>query len=141
MSYPLDDLCTLSGLPKRTVRYYMQIGLVDRPIGETRAAYYTQHHLEQLLQVKRLSDAGLSLQRIRSVLAGEVPPAAPRPRTPGSVEVRSHVFLAPGIELQIRAEDAALSPEQVRALVQALAEAARQVLEPEVPSPTGATDD
>ena len=37
-SYPLADLCVLVDLPPRTVRYYVQMGLVDRPQGETRAA-------------------------------------------------------------------------------------------------------
>ena len=60
-TYTLDDLCTLAELPKRTVRYYIQLGLVDRPIGETRAAHYTSHHLEQLLQTRKWSEAGVSL--------------------------------------------------------------------------------
>ena len=33
-SFTLDELCTLTDLTKRTVRYYMQMGLVERPIGE-----------------------------------------------------------------------------------------------------------
>ena len=39
-SYPLAELVVLADLPPRTVRYYVQIGLVDRPEGETRAARY-----------------------------------------------------------------------------------------------------
>ena len=64
-TFSLDELCTLTDLPKRTVRYYMQMGLVDRPIGETRAAHYLSAHLDQLLKVKQLSDAGISLERIQ----------------------------------------------------------------------------
>ena len=51
-SYPLADLCVLVDLPPRTVRYYVQMGLVDRPQGETRAARYGAAHLEQLLLIK-----------------------------------------------------------------------------------------
>ena len=51
-SYPLADLCVLADLTPRTVRYYVQIGLVDRPEGETRAARYGPPHLEQLLLTK-----------------------------------------------------------------------------------------
>ena len=47
-SYPLADLCVLADLPPRTVRYYVQMGLVDRPQGETRAARYGALHLELL---------------------------------------------------------------------------------------------
>lgn len=119
-TFTLDELCTLSDCPKRTVRYYMQIGLVDRPIGETKAAHYLPQHLDQLLKIRRLSDAGVSLERIREVLSGEAPPVPPRQRKPGSVEVRSHLFIANGVELQISPEESGLSPEQVRALVRAI---------------------
>jgi DNA-binding transcriptional MerR regulator len=126
--FNLDQLCALTDLPKRTVRYYMQIGLVDRPIGETRAAYYEQRHLDQLLRIKQLTDAGISLERIREVLQGGGLPVPARQRSPGSVEVRSHLFVAPGIELQITPEEAGLSPEQLRALVREVMLAAQRVL-------------
>ena len=32
-TYSFDALCTLVELPARTVRYYIQLGLVDRPDG------------------------------------------------------------------------------------------------------------
>jgi DNA-binding transcriptional MerR regulator len=116
-TFTLDELCALSNMPKRTVRYYMQIGLMDRPIGETRGAHYVGRHLEQLLKIRQLTDAGVSLERIREVLSGEAAPVPPRQRKPGSVQVRSHLFIADGVELQISPEDAGLSPEQVRAFV------------------------
>jgi len=118
--FSLDELWTLSDTIKRTVRYYMQIGLVDPPIGATKAAHYLHRHLEQLLTVRKLSDAGVSLERIREVLSGEVPPVPPRQRQPGSVEVRSHLFITEGIELEISPEQAGLNPEQVRKLVRAI---------------------
>ena len=115
--YSLDQLCALTDLPKRTVRYYMQLGLVDRPVGETRAAHYTPRHLEQLLQIRKLADAGVSLERIREVLAGGESPVPDRVRQPGAISVLSHVFIAPGVELQIDPQAAGLSPEQLRAFV------------------------
>ncbi len=121
--FSLDELCTLSDISKRTVRYYMQIGLVDGPIGSTKAAHYLPKHLDQLLTVRKLSDAGVSLERIREVLSGEAPPVPPRQRKSGSVEVRSHLFIADGVELEISPERSGLSPEQVRALVRAVIQA------------------
>jgi len=114
--FTIDELCTLAGLPKRTVRYYVQIGLVDRPVGETKAARYDGHHLEQLLRIRKWSQAGLSLERIRELLAdgGEAPP--PRPRGSGSVEVWSHLVIADGLELMLEPGRAGLTPEQVRSL-------------------------
>ena len=128
-TFTLDELCTLSDTPKRTVRYYIQIGLVDRPIGETKAAHYLALHLDQLLKIRQLSDAGISLERIREVLAGEVPPVPPRQRRPGSIEVRNRLFIAPGIELEISPEEAGLSPEKLRALVRAVMKVYQEIQE------------
>lgn len=116
-TYTLDELAGLAGLPRRTVRYYIQRGLVERPIGETRAAVYTGRHLEQLLSVARLTNAGLSLERIGELLLQPtLPPVVPR--VAGSVEVRSHLTLADGVELVVEAGRAGLTPEQVRRLFQ-----------------------
>ena len=116
-SYPLADLCVLADLPLRTARYYVQIGLVDRPEGETRAARYGAAHLEQLLLIKKWTAAGLSLERIRELLQGEQAPVPPRARAIGSVEVRSHLMVADGVDLVIEPGRAGLSPEQVRQFI------------------------
>ena len=113
--FSLDELAALASLPRRTVRYYIQQGLVDRPAGGgTRAAYYTPRHLEQLLTIGKWSQAGLSLERIRELLRGEAPPVPPPPR--GTVEVRSHLLVAEGVEVVIEPGRAGLTPEQVRRL-------------------------
>ena len=114
-TYSLDELCTLAELPRRTVRYYIQVGLLDRPLGETRAARYTGRHLEQLLQVRKWADAGVSLERIRELLQGAPPPVPPRPRGSGTVEVWSHLVVADGIEITLEPGRAGLTPEQARA--------------------------
>ena len=126
-TFTLDDLCTLTDLPKRTVRYYMQMGLVDRPIGETRAAHYLAAHLDQLLKVKQLSDAGISLERIAEIQNGEELPVPAKPKKPGDIQVKSHVHVAPGIELQISPEEADMSPEQIRALVKAVMKTIQEI--------------
>ena len=115
--YPLADLCVLADLPPRTVRYYVQLGLVDRPQGETRAARYGATQLEQLLLIKKWTAAGLSLERIRELLHGEQAPVPSRARAVGSVEVRSHLMVADGVDLVIEPGRAGLSPEQVRRFI------------------------
>ena len=120
-AFTLDQLCTLADCPKRTVRYYVQLGLVDRPQGETRAARYGRRHLEQLLQIRQLTEAGVSLDRIRDVLGGRATaPVPPRARAPGSVQLRSHVWVAPGVELQIDPEEAGMPADQLHAFVRAV---------------------
>lgn len=126
----LDELTALAGYEnRRTVRYYIQQGLVDRPIGETRAAYYTDRHLEQLLAVRRWTEAGLSLERIRELIHGEQDDAPPpRRREPGSVEVWNHTLVADGIELMVEAKRAGLSPAQLRSLFQRVREAYEDIV-------------
>lgn len=55
----------------RAIRWYATIGLVDRPsTGRGRAAKYGEHHLLQLVAVKRLQALGRSLAEIQIELAG-----------------------------------------------------------------------
>ena len=117
----IDELCALVDLPRRTVRYYIQEGLVDRPAGAKRGAYYTRRHVEQLMTVRTWQRAGLSLERIRELVsegaenASPLPP--PRARRPGDVTLRTHVTLAPGVELVIDPQEAGLGAEAVRSIV------------------------
>lgn len=114
--FSIDELCALTDLSKRTVRYYIQLGLVERPLGETRAARYTGTHLEQLLRIRKWSAAGVSLERIGELLAGGDAPLPPTRRGPGTVEVWSHLLIADGVELHVEPGRAGLNPEQVRQL-------------------------
>jgi DNA-binding transcriptional MerR regulator len=126
-TFSLDELCTLTDLTKRTVRYYVQIGLVNRPEGETRAAKYSPQHLEQLLLVKKWTAAGVSLDRIRELLQGGSAPVPERGRVPGSIEVCSHLHVADGVELVIEPTRAGLTPEQLRHFVRAVMSAYEQI--------------
>ena len=119
----VDDLCLLVGMTKRKVRYYIQKGLVDRPKGTGKGAYYTTTQLEQLLTIRKWKDAGLSLKRIKEILDGEKgayktanlsPP--PLPKKQGEIEIWSHLFIDDGVELHLEPNRARLSPDQVRDL-------------------------
>ena len=118
--YPLAELCTLADLPIRTARYYIQIGLVDKPTGSTRAAVYGPQHLEQLLLIKKWTAAGVSLGRIRELLHGGEAPVPPKAFVAGSVAVRSHLTVAEGVEVVIEPGRAGLSPAQVRQFTRAV---------------------
>lgn len=118
----LEQLAAAADLPLRTVRFYIQKGLLARPHGSTRAAWYDAAHLETLLRIRKWSDAGLSLARIAELLTGADVSPPPR-RAPGAIEVRTHVHLAEGLELVITPDQARLSPGQLRALVRAVLEA------------------
>ena len=128
--FSLEELCSLTDLPKRTVRYYIQIGLMDRPEGETKGAFYLASHLEQLVEIKRLTQAGVNLERIREVLEGAKAPVTPRALAPGDVTVKSHVHVSHGVDLLIDPHAAGLSPQEVRQLIQTVVAAMGQIKQP-----------
>jgi DNA-binding transcriptional MerR regulator len=126
-TFTLDELCALVEMNKRKIRFYIQKGLLPRPKGTGKGAFYTHRHLEQLLVIRKWKEAGLSLERIQEVIEDEqqlaeptkpVPP--PRTRKPGTVEVWSHLIIADGVELHIEPQRSGLSPVQIRALCTAI---------------------
>ncbi|MEE2652586.1 MAG: helix-turn-helix domain-containing protein [Pseudomonadota bacterium] len=129
MDYSLDELSVLTELPKRTIRYYIQMALVDRPIGEKRAARYSQQHLERLLTIRKWTHSGISLERIKELLIddSETPPIPPR--RVGSIEVRSHLLVAPGIEVVVEPGQANLSAKQLRAFLKSSIELYNKIIE------------
>lgn len=116
--YTFSELCSLVEIPVRTVRFYIQKGLVSPPGGSRKGAYYTQKHLDELLAVRKWQRSGLSLERIRELIfeavvePGELPP--PRGRRPGDVEVWSKLFVREGLEIHLEPKMAGMTPEQVR---------------------------
>jgi DNA-binding transcriptional MerR regulator len=116
-TYSIHELATLGGVPTRTVRFYISEGLIDRPEGAKRGAWYEDRHLQQLLRIRRWSQEGLSLEQVREALqASKVEGPPPRGVKPGSVDVWSRICLAEGLELHVEPGRVGLSPEQVRAL-------------------------
>jgi DNA-binding transcriptional MerR regulator len=127
-TFTLDEIAALVELPRRTVRYYIQTGLVDLPHGVGKGAHYTQRHVEQLLFVRKWQLAGLSLERIGEVMrqqsSGALPPT---PRRAGTVEVWSHLVVADGVEVTLEPGRAGLSPEQVRTFFRGVARVYEQL--------------
>ena len=123
-TFTLKELAAMVDMPRRTVRYYIQIELIDRPNGLGRGAHYTAHHLEQLIEIRKWQRAGLSLDRIRELLT-EVDTPIPLPSMPrksGSIEIRSHVMISDGIELTIDPKRSGLTPQQISEFVEGVTE-------------------
>ncbi|WP_282942595.1 MerR family transcriptional regulator [Paenibacillus sp. RC67] len=70
--WKVGDLATLTGLTVRTLRFYDQISLFS-PSGQTESGHrlYNESDLSRLQQILSLKELGLSLEEIKSVLAGE----------------------------------------------------------------------
>jgi DNA-binding transcriptional MerR regulator len=119
MKYSLQQLSETCDVPERTIRYYIQKGLLPRPEGETRAAFYTEGHLTDLLRIRHWQSSGLSLDAISDLLHAKRD-APISPLRPGTVDVRTHLVLAEGLELVVSPERADLTQAQLRQLFHAV---------------------
>lgn len=63
--YTAEQLATLAGVSLRTVRYYVQEELIDRPLARGPGAHFSEKHLSQLKRCKLLQDWGFDLETIR----------------------------------------------------------------------------
>jgi DNA-binding transcriptional MerR regulator len=95
----------MGGVSRRTVRYYVQEGLIPPPRGLGRAATYGRAHLERLLRVKELQERGLTLEEVRrEVEPGRRPKEKERPPPAPLRLARSlwtRIELLPGVELHL----------------------------------------
>ena len=122
MNMNLQQLGERAETPGRTIRFYIQKGLLPGPEGEKRGAYYTESHLAELLRIRQWQETGLSLDAIAGLLqAKREPPVAPA--RPGAVEVRSHLIIADGLELVVAPERAGLAQTQLRTLFRSVQKA------------------
>lgn len=153
---PLDltELADRAGVSIRTVRYYIQQGLLQEPEARGPGAHYTEEHLDRLLLIKRLQKEHLPLAEIRKAIeSGAVETTAPRsardyirtvlgkPSLDTIAEVSpsygppeeapptrsqwERVTLAPDIELHIRRP----LPRVVNKQVERLIDIAREILQ------------
>ena len=97
--YTIEDLCELTGLSRRTIRYYVQEGLIEPPAGRGRGGFYFDSHLEKLLRIKSLQDKGLRLSAILPVLKKRELPGAPHEIVAREIWVRYPI--AEGVEIHI----------------------------------------
>lgn len=135
MKLSLQQLSERADVPGRTVRFYIQKGLLPGPEGEKRGAYYTDAHLAELLRIRQWQDAGLSLDAIAGLLqARSEPPLAPV--RPGAIEVRSHLIVADGLELVVAPERAGLTQAQLRSLFRSVQDAYEALRDPQAPEVT-----
>ena len=122
--YGIEDLAALGGVSRRTVRYYVQQGLLPSPLGLGRGRHYGREHLARLRAVKALQERGLSLDAVRTELdrgPARRRAAAAVASAPEAAVARSawrRVELVPGVELHVQADRALPSPGGLRELLE-----------------------
>jgi DNA-binding transcriptional MerR regulator len=117
--YAIGDLAELGGVSRRTVRYYVQEGLLPAPLGVGRGNHYGAEHLHQLLHVKKMQEAGRTLDEIRASLQNDPSRRLKTPkRHEASVErtLWRRIGLAPGVELHVSSAVHLPSPSRLAEL-------------------------
>ncbi|HTN86348.1 MAG TPA: helix-turn-helix domain-containing protein [Sorangium sp.] len=139
-TYKLDDLAGEAGVAPRTVRYYVQRGLLPAPEFRGKDTAYGREHLARLRAIKALQQAhwpleeiqarlaGMGVDEVERIAAGALPPAAPQtvidrcagpgdapappPQAAGAPrgERWERVEIADGVELHVRSD----APERSR---------------------------
>ncbi len=104
--YSIEDLAELTGFTRRTIRYYIQEGLLEPPAGRGRGGFYFDSHLDQLRQIRSLQGRGLRLKAIAEVMRGEESPgiaaqALTEAAAPAERELWVKYTVAQGIEIQV----------------------------------------
>ncbi len=141
----LTDLAKRAGITPRTVKYYIQRGLLPAPLFRGPDTGYEEDYLHRLRAIRRLQERFLPLDAIRVELqrrtpeairalaeGGEAFPLAPPKQTANVVEPARAAAadvpawerweLAPGVELHVSQAAAA----QSRALAERLRDIAKQ---------------
>jgi DNA-binding transcriptional MerR regulator len=78
----LAELSEESGVPARTIRFYIARGLLDRPVKAGRGAVYTAEHLARLEKIKGMQAEGRMLAEIALDLTGGPPSQTTIPPSP-----------------------------------------------------------
>ena len=103
--YGVEELAERAGVSRRTVRYYVQRGLLPAPLGVGRGKHYSQQHLATLVRIRDQQAAGVSLEDIAArrhgvTLARE--PTRSAPLSTASQSSWTRVVLLDGVELHLR---------------------------------------
>jgi DNA-binding transcriptional MerR regulator len=116
--YSVGELAELGGVSRRTVRYYVQEGLIPTPYGVGRGSHYGSEHLEELIKVKAMQEQGMSLEAIRRRLSGDstasLPMADVHALVPRSRWTRME--LIPGVEIHISSRRRVPPPRELEEL-------------------------
>jgi DNA-binding transcriptional MerR regulator len=116
----LNELAKKSGVPERTIRYYISRGLIPGPMRGGRGAEYTQEHLAGIQNVRRLQSGGMTLAEIEYKFAqhaGHRSPAIAH-------ESWSMYRISPDVTVQVRD---GLSPWRIKHLRSAIARLAAEL--------------
>ena len=128
--FNIQTLARKTGITRRTIRYYVQRGLIPRPEGGGRGHYYTKDHLDSIKKIQQLSSQGVPLEAIKRLVSGggiaeaaRQEPAAPSYSEPAeSTFPMSHksqwIRINLGTDVELSFKKDALSDDDQKAIVE-----------------------
>lgn len=124
----IHQLGAATGTSVRNIREYIKEGVLDRPTGRTRAAYYTGEHVRQLAMVHYLRLEGRSLAEIRRIRKTAGLRLAMEDMKARNRDVRVFVTLGERVQLVFDPTGPWKKESNVAQLVRGLTEAYRHIL-------------
>ncbi len=95
--YTIDQLSELSGYSRRTIRYYIQQGLLEPPAGRGRGGFYNDSHLFKLKEIRAQQLKGIKLAVIQEMV---------KSKTAMTLEYERELWvkypISPGIEIHVQ---------------------------------------
>jgi DNA-binding transcriptional MerR regulator len=135
--YTIQELIEQTGIPRRTIYFYTQQGILPPLQGAGLSARYLRGHLLRLKLIPLLRRQGMRLDQIREYFDGQdesalesrlnkelvvkpLPTPAAPPAPPQGAFI--HYTLPKGLTLLVPAEIAARKPEKVKEIIQTIQE-------------------
>lgn len=116
LTFKLEELAALAGISPRTIRYYVQRGLLPAPQFRGKDTVYNQSHRERLAAIQRLQAQYLPLDVITQMLDRPSEPPIPPSAPPPTVELPAQMLpswiaqpwqryqIVPGLELHLASD-------------------------------------
>ena len=117
----------MSGVLPKTIRYYIAQGLLDRPKGTSRSAYYTREHLACLQKIKNMRQWGVPLDFIRVGFGVPDAETSIDTKAAASASKLNHFPLDEGVGLIIDPAKANLNKRQTKKLRHAMQKTYRDI--------------
>jgi len=105
--YNIETLVKISGISKRTIRYYIEKKLLSPPLGSCRGSYYDETHLDRLEKIKKMASQGVPLEKMREFLYSVVVTESVE-----KTELWERLVLFDGLEVNFRKN--LLNEEQIK---------------------------
>jgi len=115
-AWTLSELAQETGLPARTIRYYIARGLVPGPDVAGRSALYRPEHVQRIQEIRQLQRRGHMLAEIAQHQAQAEPPA----------EAWWRYAIADGVVVSVRA---GLAPWRLKRIRRAIADLSAKLKE------------